>query len=72
MVVDGGSGVPREEKIPTPNQSSLQAGLSLSKTGVSRKAMKSSFLSRTMMELRVCNSEFKHGKNSSYSVKSFG
>ncbi|KAJ6937753.1 hypothetical protein NC652_012148 [Populus alba x Populus x berolinensis] len=59
--------------MSTPNQSSLQAGLSLSKTGVSRKEMKSSFLSRTMMELRVlCNSELKHGEKSSYSVKIFG
>ncbi|KAJ7002094.1 hypothetical protein NC653_012228 [Populus alba x Populus x berolinensis] len=34
--------------------------------------MKSSFLSLTMMELRVCNSELKHGKKSRYSVKIFG
>ncbi|KAJ6427696.1 hypothetical protein OIU84_023150 [Salix udensis] len=71
-VVDGVSDVPREKMIPTPNQSSLQVGLSLSKKRVSKKAIKSSFLFRTEMELRVCNSGSKLGKESSYSVKNFG
>ncbi|KAF9690254.1 hypothetical protein SADUNF_Sadunf01G0176500 [Salix dunnii] len=59
LFVDGVSDVPREKMIPTPNQSSLQVGLSLSKKRVSKKAIKSSFLFRTKMELRVCNSGSK-------------
>ncbi|KAJ6394842.1 hypothetical protein OIU77_023946 [Salix suchowensis] len=58
--------------IPTPNQSSLLVGLSLSKKRVSKKAIKSSFLFRTKMELRACNSGSKLGKESSYSVKISG
>ncbi|KAJ6342872.1 hypothetical protein OIU78_010732 [Salix suchowensis] len=58
--------------IPTPNQSSLQVGLSLSKKRVSKKAIKSSFLFRTKMELGACNSGSKLGKESIYSVKNYG
>jgi hypothetical protein len=58
--------------MSTPNQSSHQAGLSTSDERVSKKAIKSASFSWRKMERRVCDSEFKHRKNSGYGVKIVG
>ena len=72
LVTPGGSDVPQGRKMSTPSQSSHQAGLITSEQRVSEKAIKSASFGCRKMERRVCDSEFKHRKNSGYGVKIAG
>uniref|UniRef100_A0A6M2EDB0 Uncharacterized protein n=1 Tax=Populus davidiana TaxID=266767 RepID=A0A6M2EDB0_9ROSI len=68
LVTPGGSDVPQGRMMSTPSQSSHQAGLITSEQRVSEKAIKSASFWCRKMERRVCDSEFKHRKNSGYWV----